>query len=405
MKKTIVIAVVVAVLGLLGWRITAKVRGARAGARGRGPHDGIAVAVEIVPVGKATVRQVGRFTGSLYPRSRFVVAPKIAGRLEKLTVDVGDTVQSGQLIAELDDDEYAQGVEQTRAEVDVAKASVGECKSALDMAGREFDRMKALNEKKVASESELDEAEARYTACGAKHKVALAEVARREAALKAAEVRLSYARIHVSWTDTGKSRVVGERFVDEGEMLQANAPIVSILENSIMTALIDVIERDYSKVRVGQSAVLITDGFPDREFTGKIVRISPLLREMSRQARVEIEIPNEEGPLKPGMFVRAQIEFDRHQDATVVPVSALARRDGRQGVFLADTGKMKVRFVPVALGFSEGEIAEVIEPTLSGFVVTLGHHLLEDGASIRIPEKELPGTAGEETSKSKGGHL
>lgn len=405
MKRVIMTLIVVAGLGFLGWRIYVKAREARTGPAGRRQRGAdVAVAVEITAVRKAGVREIGRFTGSLSPRSRFVVAPKIAGRLEKLTVDVGDTVTSGQLIAELDDDEYAQQVEQARAEVAVAQANVAECRSALDASARELERAKALHRKRVASESELDEAEASHTAYGAKHNVALAEVTRREAAQKAAEVRLSYARIHAAWRNTPTTRIVGERFADEGAMLTANAPIVSILDNSAMTALIDVIARDYPKIKIGQRTLIRTDGFPGREFAGKIVRIAPLLKELSRQARVEIEIPNTEGALKPGMFIRAEIEFARNEDASVVPVAALARRDGRQGVFLAHTEEKRADFVPVTLGITEGNVAEVLEPSLSGFVVTMGHHLLEDGSAIRLPERESAGAATEQSRNDRTGH-
>lgn len=407
MKRMIVTLVLAAGLGFFVWRIYVKVKERQRGPDNRLLHGDVAVAVEVRPVRKVTVRETGRFTGSLYPRSHFVVAPKISGRLEKLTVDVGDSVKSGQLIAELDDDELAQQVEQARAELAVAKATVAECKSALDVAARELERVKALHKKNVASESELDETEARHTACIAKHNVALAEVTRREAALKAVEVRLSYTRIHAVWGDGTEIRVVGERFVDEGEMLTPNAPIASILDNNVMTALIDIIERDYHKIKLGQPAVMTTDAFPDRRFTGKIVRIAPLLKEMSRQACVEIEIPNSEGLLKPGMFIRAQIEFDRHENATVVPLAALARRNDRQGVFLVDTEMMKARFVPVTLGVTEGEIVEVTEPVMSGFVATLGHHLLEDGATIRLPETGAADRADEQSRRNEdgpGGH-
>ncbi|MBN2491630.1 MAG: efflux RND transporter periplasmic adaptor subunit [Planctomycetes bacterium] len=403
MKRAVTALVIAALVGVLGWRIAVKVKEG-GGNDGRGPRRaGFAVAVEISPVEKATVREVSLFTGTLQPRARFVVSPKIAGRLEKLTVDVGDAVRSGDLIAELDDAEYAQQAAQARAELAVARASVAECKSTLEMAERELERVKALREKKVASESELDEQDARYTAARAKHAVALAEVTRREAALKAAEVRLSYTRIRVEWPDADAPRVVGERFVDEGEMLQPNAPIVSVLDNNVMIAQIDVIERDYPRIRIGQPAVLITDGFPDREFTGRILRIAPLLKELSRQARVEIELANEDGVLKPGMFVRARIEFDRHADVTVVPVAALARRDGHQGVFVADTAEKKARFVPVKAGITEGERVEIVEPALSGSVVTLGHHLLEDGAAIALPGEEPAAGAGAPGPGSRGG--
>ena len=391
MKKAVGIFIVLALIGLLGWQAHRRASTSSQGAKRQRPA--IAVAVEVAPVQRATIRDIGRFAGSLLPKSYFVVAPKIAGRLEKLMVNIGDFVKRGQLIAVLDDEEYAQQVEQARAELEVAKATVAEGRSMLDMAQREFERAKALRQKKIASESELDAALAQFKTQDAKHKVALAQVAQQEAALKAAQVRLSYTKIRAWWEDGSGPRVVGERFVDEGAMLKANDPIVSVLEIQTLTGVIHVIERDYSEVRVGQETLMTTDAFPGKTFTGKIVRVAPLLKEASREARVEIEVPNRDGLLKPGMFIRAQIEFARHQNATVVPSAALAKRNGQQGIFVADTQNRKAHFVPVTVGVVNDQLAEVVKPPLSGYVVTLGQHLLEDGASITVPQAELKDTS------------
>jgi len=146
-----------------------------------------------------------------------------------------------------------------------------------------------------------------------------------------------------------------------------------------------VIERDYPQVLTGQHATVSTDAFPDRTFAGQVMRKAPLLKESSRQARVEIEVANPERLLAPGMFVRAELQFAAHAAATVVPVAALARRAGRSGVFLADTAAMTVRFVPVTVGIVSGERMEIRAPRLAGSVVVLGQHLLEDGAAIVLP--------------------
>jgi RND family efflux transporter MFP subunit len=396
LKKALIIIACVVVGGLIFRVVQTTLRSGQAeGSRLKGP----AVAVEVSPVRKTTIQDIGRFSGSLIPKSQFVVAPKISGRLEKLLVNIGDRVKAGQLIAVLDDEEYKQQAEQSKAELDVAKASLEESVSNLQVAGREFERAQALREKKIASESELDSASALYSAEAAKNKLAQAQVAQKEAALKAAQVRLSYTEIRVSWEGVDESQVVGERFVDEGAMLAANSPIVSVLDDSALTAVISVIERDYPKVRPGQEASAETDAFAGRSFSGKIARIAPLLKEASREARVEIEVPNDEGLLKPGMFVRVQIEFSRHEDATVVPQVALIRRNGAQGVFLADTEGMKARFVPITVGIIEGELAEVLKPPLTGSVVTLGHHLLEDGSSIVLPSRDLDTSSGQARAK------
>jgi multidrug efflux pump subunit AcrA (membrane-fusion protein) len=143
-----------------------------------------------------------------------------------------------------------------------------------------------------------------------------------------------------------------------------------------------------------QDVVMTTDAVPGRTFPGKIVRVAPLLKETSRQARVEVEVLNSQGLLKPGMFIRAEIEFAQHKDATAVPVGALVKRGGQQGVFLADAKEMKAHFVPVKSGVVDGGLSEVISPPLSGMVVTLGQHLLENGSAITLPRRESEAVGG-----------
>jgi len=269
--------------------------------------------------------------------------------------------------------------------VALARAGLEEARSSAAVARRELERIQALRKKKISSESELDAARARFEAQDAKYKVAQALIEQKQAGLKAAEIRLSYTKIRTSWKAGADARYVGERFVDEGALLAAGSPIVSILEISSLTAVIHVTERDYSRVRTGQGTALTSDGLPGRSFKGKITRVAPLLKESSREARVEIEISNPDLALKPGMFVRASIQFTSRTEATVVPVAALAKRDDRRGVFVVDKAESTVRFVPVEIGIIERDLAEVLKPELSGLVVTVGQHLLEDGSKVRLP--------------------
>ncbi len=384
MKKLVLLSLCVVIAVLLILQVSRRL--SDSGTGNRADRFGGAVAVETRPIRKGLIRDIGVFTGSFEPKSQFVVAPKVAGWLKELLVDVGDTVERNQIIAVLDDEEFAQHLEQARAELQVAGANAANCASDLDIARREYERAKALREKQIASASELDASEAEFNACQTRHKVSLAQVTQREAALKAAEVRLSYTQVQAFWEQGDQPRVVGERFVDEGTLLQANSPIVSILENDPLRAVVYVIEKDYPKVRIGQQAVLTTDAYPDRTFPGNIVRIAPLLKESSRQARLEVDVPNPDRLLKPGMFVRARVEFARHENAALIPLTALVKRNDTQGIFIADPQSLKARFVPVTTGIINGELAEVIEPEISGLVITLGNHLIEDGSDIVLPE-------------------
>lgn len=391
MKKNVGILMGLVLVALVGVRLyqkTADKKGqpVRADARA-------AVAVVLAPVRTEGIRDTRVFTGTVLPREQFAVAPKLPGRLDKLFVNIGAVVTNGQLIAVLDDEEYRQQVEQTQAELEVARAAVLETSSALEVAQRQLDRANELIDKRVTSEAELDQVDARHKAAKVRHAVTMAVIRQKEAALRVEDARLAYTQISVAWADGADARVVGERFVDEGAMLKANEPVVSILDVATVLVTMFVIERDYPHVLIGQQATISTDAFPDRTFAGTVMRKAPLLKESSRQARVEIEVANPGRLLAPGMFVRAELQFAAHAAATVVPVAALARREGRSGVFLADTAALTVRFVPVTAGIVSGERVEIIAPPLTGLVVVLGQHLLEDGAAIMLPATNTPPAA------------
>ncbi len=389
MKKLFVAIVLVGALALLGLLVQRRLADqTEAGSgSGRGRGNGRAVAVEAHPVETRTIRDVAGFTGTLRPKSRVVVAPNVSGRLEELKVNIGDFVNSEDLVAVLDSAEYDQAVAQAEAELEVSQANLADSRSNLELARREYERVQELREERVVSEADLDQAQGKYAAADAGHEVVKAQIKQREAALEAARVRQRYTRIHATWANEGDAdsqRVVAERFVDAGSMLRANDPIVSIVQADPLTAVIHVIERDYPGITVGQEANIRSDAWPGRTFSGQVARKAPVLKEESRQARVELEVPNPDLLLAPGMFVRVSIELEAHEDATAVPASAVSRRNDETGVFLIDRQADTVEFVPVVTGASEDGWVQIIEPEIDGMVVTLGHHLLEDGASVTV---------------------
>ena len=408
MKKLFGILVLIILLGLLGWQIYQRISesGASSNSRGglpggfggntRGGPDSRfarpAVAVEVAEIQQQTIQDVGQFTGSLLPKSQFVVTPKVSGRLEQLLVNVGDHVENDQLIATLDDEMFQQQVKKAKAELEVANATLAESRSALAIAKREVERAETLSQRNILSQSGLDKAQATYNAAVARQKVARATVTNRKSGLQTAQLSLSYTQIKVNWNseDGDHTRVVGERFVDEGAILKANDPIVSILDLGTIICVINVIEQDYFRVRKDLKAIISTDALPEKTFAGSVVRIAPILQETSRQARVEIEILNPDELLKPGMFVRVNIEFDKIENATVIPMAALVTRNEQQGVFLADLQNMAAHFVPVMVGVSNSEQVQILEPSLSGSVITMGQYLLEDGGSILLPDQQAP---------------
>ena len=386
-------------LVFLVWQIIARLPG---GGQQGGPR-GAAVAVEIAAVERGGIRDIGTFSGTLIPKSYFTIVPKISGRIKELYVDIGDRLTRGQLVAVLEDEEYQQQVIQAGADLGVAQANLDEARSAKEMAQKEFDRAKALHAKGILSDAEIEAAQSAFSTRDARYKVTVAQIANQQAALETAKVRLSYTRIRAAWETGGDVRYVGERFVNPGAMLSSNTAILSVIELHPITAVIHVTEKDYFRLKTEQPVVITSSAFPGREFQGRVSRVAPLLKETSREARVEIGVDNADGTLKPGMFVNARIEFANKTGATIVPTSALVNRGALQGLFLADLEAKKAVFQPATVGIVEGDRAEIIEPAqLAGYVVTLGHHLLENGTALILPES-APGAGGPAPKKKAPG--
>jgi RND family efflux transporter MFP subunit len=341
--------------------------------------------VEVSPVERGPIELRRTFSGALAPRAEFVVAPKVSGRVERLTVNISDLVRRGQVVGELDNDEYVQAVAQARADLAVARANLAEARSALEIASRDLERIKTLRQRGVASEAQLDGARANRLAKQVELEVAEAQVMRAESALETANIRLGYTRITAGWSGGDEERVVAERFVDEGETVSANTPLLRIVELHPITGVVFVTERDYARLQPGQKVMLQTDAFPGEEFPGRIERIAPVFRQETRQARVELAVDNAGRRLKPGMFIRATVVLEQLADAVIVPEQALTRRGDRTGIFLVSEDGHSVHWREVTIGIRDGERVQLEGENLVGRVVTLGQQLLEDGSAISIP--------------------
>lgn len=346
------------------------------------------VPVEVMPVERGPIELRRIFSGALEPRAEFVVAPKVGGRVERLTVNIADPVTRGQVVGELDNAEYVQAVAQARADLAVARANLTEARSAMEIAGRELERIVTLRERGVAAEAQLDTARANQLARQAGHEVAKAQVVRAESSLETANIQLGYTRITAGWSGGADQRVVAERYVDEGETVSANAPLLRIVELDPIAGVVFVTERDYARLQPGQELTLETDAFPGELFGGRIERIAPVFKQASRQARVELNIGNPQQRLKPGMFIRATIVLASEADAVIVPEQALTRREDRTGVFLVNERAGTVAWRGITTGIRDGERVQVVGEPLSGRVVTLGQQLLDDGSAISIPAGE-----------------
>lgn len=389
------IVAVIVIVGLgLGWTVLNRFQG-KQGLRGNQKEERVApVEVAEIQQGLIVLRRI--FSGTLEASSKFVVAPKVGGQIERLIVDLADVVKQGQVVAELDNDEYVQGVAQARADLAVARANLSEAKSALEISNRDIVRIETLRKRGVASESQFDAAKADQLAKQVQLEVAGAQVTRAESALVTANIRLGYTKIEADWTRGSSQRVVAERYVDQGETVSANTPLLLIVELDPITGVIFVTEKDYVRMQPNQQATLTTDAFPGEVFEGQITRIAPVFRQATRQARVELSISNPHQRLKPGMFIRAEVVLDRVEDAIIVPDKSLTKRGDQTGVFIVNEDRQTVTWRPVKVGIHEGKRVQVEGPGLTGRVVTLGQQLVDDGSRITIPDdKDKPSSSGD----------
>lgn len=370
------------------------------GERASAAGGGRPVPVEVMPVERGLIELGRTFSGTLEARAEFVVAPKVSGRIERLMVNIADPVERGQLVAELDSDEYVQAVAQAQADLAVAQANAAEARNALEIAGRELKRIETLRQRGVASESQLDAVRARELASQSALEVAEAQVVRAKSALVTARIRLGYTQISADWSGGSDRRVVAERYVDEGETVSANTRLLRIVELDPITGVIFVTERDYARLQPGQEVLLTTDAYPGERFAGRIERVAPVFREATRQARVELNIANPEQHLKPGMFIRTTVVLARETEAVILPARALVKRDGRTGVFQVSADGQSVRWREVTTGIRDGDRVEILDGDLAGQVVTLGQQLLEDGSPITIPAAPaVPENSGEAATR------
>jgi RND family efflux transporter MFP subunit len=344
------------------------------------------VPVEVANLERKTLYLYRTFNGTIEPLAQFTVAPKVSGHIQRLLVDVSDPVNRGKVVAQLEDAEFKQAVAEAEARLAVAEANRNEADSSLEITQRELDRTIILHKKGIASDSVLDSARAEHLASQATVKVAEAIIKQEEAALAAARIRLGYTRIQADWEKGDEERTVAERYVDEGDTVAANTPLLSIVELDHVIAVIQVTEKDYPRISTGMAANLQTDAFPGRKFTATVTRIAPIFSEATRQARIELQVQNPEHLLKPGMFSRCTLELDRVENVLSAPELAITRRNNQTGVFLVTDDNKSVKWIEVEPGLKDGNQVQLIRADISGKVVTLGQQFIKTGSDISIKE-------------------
>lgn len=184
--------------------------------------------------------------------------------------------------------------------------------------------------------------------------------------------------------------IVGNVYLDKGARVSPpdpgpsmGTPILRVVNMDQVKVLVNVIEKDFAKIKLNQKANVSVETYPDEKFSGKITLISPTINPTTRTASVEITIPNQNHRLKPGMFARVEIILRQKADAILIPTYAIIEQSEMRKVFTVVDGKAKSKSID--LGVNQGELVEVVGGLEVGdSLVVAGHHKISNGETVRI---------------------
>ncbi len=355
-------------------------QGARQGAAGpagaaRGGGRG-QLTVELAPVVHAPVNRELAVVGNLVGDQTVSVVPKTAGRMQEITVKLGDRVTRGQRIARIEDQEIREQVKQAEAALEVGKATIRQREADLELAKTNVERSRNLFQRQLLPQQTLDDAEAKYQSAQAALDLARAQNNQSQARLD--ELRVTLENTIITSPVNG---FVARRAADPGAYVSANAPIVDVVDIQRVRLIANIIEKDLKQVGVGAMARVEVDAFPGESFMGRIARVSPVLDPQTRTAPLEVEITNDQYRLKPGMYARVGIITESHPEALVVPTKAVVDVNGTRGVYLAINSV--AQFHPVKVGIEGNDRTEILDGVAEGDrVVTTGAAGLRNGDPI-----------------------
>jgi HlyD family secretion protein len=330
--------------------------------------------VELSVVKRGTVSRRITVVGNLIGDATVSVVPRVGGRMQEISVRLGDRVNRGQRIAKIEDFELVEQVKQAEAAQEVSKATIRQREADLQLAETNAERSRNLFARQLLPKQTLDDTEARYQAAVAQLDLARAQATQSNARLD--ELRITLANTIITSPVNG---FVARRAADPGAFVSQNAPIVDVVDISRVRLVANVVEKDLKEIRAGDQASVEVDAFPGEMFMGRIARVAPVLDPATRTAPIEIEIPNGDYRLKPGMYARIGIVSGEQKDALVVPANSVVDSGGRRGVFLAQENNTAM-FRPVRVGVEEPEQVEILEGVAEGDrVVTTGAGALRDG--------------------------
>ena len=354
--------------------------------------------VEETPFGESVT-----VNGTLAAFDQTTASVKVPGRLRSITVDLGSVVRRGQVIAQVEQQDYALRVQQAEAALAQARARLGlspdgkddrvdpeqtgtvrQARAVLDEMRASRDRAAKLVEQGVIARSEFDTADAAYKVAVSRYQDAIEEIRNRQALLAQRRSELSLARQQLADTSVYAplDGIVQEKRASVGEYLAAGAPVVSIVRMDPLRLKAEVPEREAGNVRSGQNVRVTIDG-DSNIYVGQIKRLSPVIAQQSRMLMVEADVRND-GALRPGSFAHAEIVTNDAKMVVTVPTKAIVTFAGIEKVITVQNGKALEK--PVTTGRRNGEWTEIVTGVNVGERVIVDPGNLQSGQPVEVVE-------------------
>ena len=371
-----------AYLRRLDWRISAGIlvvvvialvwRGTVGHAKpGNLPEEALAVAVA-----KVTRQDLAReltCEAELRPYQEIDLHAKVAGYLQKITVDIGDRVEAGQLLAVIEVPELGDDIQRANASLKRCQEEVARAQAAHDEAHLVYTRLTAIDKARpnLIAQQELDTAVEKDRATGSSLAAASAEVEVAKADINKLQTMLKYSRITAPFPG-----VITKRYADPGALIQAGTssstqtlPLVRLSQNDRLRLDIPVSVSYVSRVELGDP-VQIQVASLDRAFSGKIARSTRKIETATRTMEVEVDVPNTDLKLIPGMYASVILRVDHRDQALAVPVEAVSRKKTCTVFVVGNDQRMEERVV--RLGLETPQQVEVTSGVKENELVMIG---------------------------------
>lgn len=293
-----------------------------------------------------------------------ILPTTLSGYLTAVDVDKGDYVEKGHRLATIDPTEEEEKVKQVEEACRQAEASYKNAELTLN-------RYQEMRKKDFISQQDVDNAELSF-------EVARTNREKAKADLRAHKVHLEYATLEAPF-----SGYITMRYLDPGAMVTPTStpPILTLMKIDELRVQVNIVEQDIHYIRLHQKAEFSVDSFPGRVFWGEVNRFAHAVDPLSRTLLIEIDIPNPDLTLKPGMYGRLNLIVDKHPKSILLPAEAILFQESGSSVFTVEEGKAKR--VSITTGYDDGNFLEVIQGlTGNESVILSGQDLVTDGTMV-----------------------